>query len=528
MGSGLRSEAEQQYFEKLTIPAARGEILTSDGFPLVSNETAYLVFAEPQKVKDPELASKLAEVLEVPSASISAKLDSSLYWVPLAHKVSQEKVDKIRKLELLGVGFNRGDRRFYSEGSTSAHLLGFVGSDLNGQDKGYFGLEGFYDRGLRGRPGILRQEKDIRGIPILLGGQEEEKAKDGRTLILHLDRSVQFIAEKKLGQGITKYGAKQGSVVIMDPRTGGILGMVSFPSYDPAEFSGTPPELFKNPVIADSYEPGSTFKVAILAAALDAGVVKPNDVYQDDGPIKIGEYLIKTWNEKYHGQETVTQILERSCNVGMVWVGKKLGREKMVDYLKKFGLGEITGIDLEEEEVPPLRSKNEWKEIDLATASFGQGIAVTPNQMVRIVAAIANGGKLMEPHMAAYIKDPNGKKIEIKPKVVRQVIKPETAAVLTRLMVSAVENGEARWAKPAGFAIAGKTGTAQIPVAGHYEVERTIASFVGFAPVDKPKFVMLVHLVEPTSSPWGSETAAPLFFDIAKELLAYYGVAPDE
>lgn len=528
MGSSLRSEAEQQYFEKLTIPAARGEILTSDGFPLVSNETAYLVFAEPQKVKDPELASKLAEVLEVPSASISARLDSNLYWVPLAHKVSQEKVDKIRKLELLGVGFNRGDRRFYSEGSTSAHLLGFVGSDLNGQDKGYFGLEGFYDRGLRGRPGILRQEKDIRGIPILLGGQEEEKAKDGRTLILHLDRSVQFIAEKKLGQGITKYGAKHGSVVIMDPRTGGILGMVSFPSYDPAEFSETPPELFKNPVIADSYEPGSTFKVAILAAALDAGVVKPNDVYQDDGPIKIGEYLIKTWNEKYHGQETVTQILERSCNVGMVWVGKKLGREKMVDYLKKFGLGEITGIDLEEEEVPPLRSKNEWKEIDLATASFGQGIAVTPNQMVRIVAAIANGGKLMEPHMAAYIKDPNGKKIEIKPKVVRQVIKPETATVLTQLMVSAVENGEAKWAKPAGFAIAGKTGTAQIPVAGHYEVERTIASFVGFAPVDKPKFVMLVRLVEPTSSPWGSETAAPLFFDIAKELLAYYGVAPNE
>jgi len=266
----------------------------------------------------------------------------------------------------------------------------------------------------------------------------------------------------------------------------------------------------------------------VMAAALNEGVVKPTDVYQDDGPVTIGEYKIKTWNEKYHGQETVTQILEHSCNVGMVWIARKLGREKLVDYLQKFGFGEKTGIDLEEEEKPILRPKNEWREIDLATSSFGQGIAVTPIQIVRAVAAIANGGKLIEPHVVAYIKEKGGRTIEIKPKVVRQVIKPETAAVLTEMMVSAVDNGEAKWAKPKGFRIAGKTGTAQIPVAGHYEKDRTIASFVGFAPANKPKFVMLVRLTEPTSSPWGSETAAPLFFDIAKELFTYYGVSPNE
>ncbi|TSC53991.1 MAG: cell division protein FtsI (penicillin-binding protein 3) [Microgenomates group bacterium LiPW_16] len=528
LGDRLKSEAEKQYFEILPIPAARGEILTSDGFPLVSNETAYLVFAEVKKITDPQFPQKIAKILEVPPASVSAKILPDLYWVALAHKVPQEKIDKISRLDLSGIGWSREDHRFYPEASSGAHLLGFVGGSSTGEDKGYFGLEGFYDRELRGRAGSLKQEKDVRGAPILLGGRSEEMAKDGRSLILHLDRSIQFIVEKKLAEGIKKYGAKQGSVVIMDPNTGGILAMASFPSYDPAKFSEVSFELFKNPVVADSYEPGSTFKVAILAAALDAGVVKPSDIYQDEGPVKIGEYLIKTWNEKYHGQESVKEILERSCNVGMVWVSKKLGSQKLVEYLQKFGLGERTGIDLEEEETPNLRPRDEWKEIDLATASFGQGIAVTSIQMLRVVAAIANGGKLLKPHVVAQVKDSEGKTIEIKPEVLRQVIRPETAVVLTELMVSAVENGEARWARPAGFRIAGKTGTAQIPVAGHYEEDRTIASFVGFAPADKPKFVMLVRLTEPTSSPWGSETAAPLFFDIAKELFTYYGISPSE
>lgn len=527
LGDRLKSEAEKQYSEILPIPARRGEILTSDGFPLVSNETSFLVFTELKKITDPEFVPKIAKILEVPPASISGKILPDLYWVALAHKVSQEKIEKIKELGLEGIDWTPEDRRFYPEASSAAHLLGFVGSSATGEDKGYFGLEGFYDRELRGRAGVLRQEKDVRGAPILLGGRTEEKAKDGRDLTLHLDRTVQFIVEKKLAEGIRKYGAKQGSVVIMDPATGGILAMASFPSYDPVKFSEVPVEIFKNPVVADSYEPGSTFKVVILAAALDAGVVGPGDIYQDEGPVRIGQYLIKTWNEKYHGQETVIQILERSCNVGMVWVGKKLGSQNLVEYLQKFGLGERTGIDLEEEGTPSLRPESQWKEIDLATASFGQGIAVTPIQMLQAVGAIANGGKVLEPHVVARLKD-EGKTIEVKPKVLRQVIKPETAAVLTELMVSAVENGEAKWAKPPGFRIAGKTGTAQIPVAGHYEEDRTIASFVGFAPADKPKFVMLVRLTEPTSSPWGSETAAPLFFDIAKELFTYYGISPSE
>ncbi|MFH0863634.1 MAG: penicillin-binding protein 2 [Candidatus Gottesmanbacteria bacterium] len=523
----LKSEAESQYFETLTLPASRGEIFSQDEFPIVSNDTAYLVYAELKKTL-PSFSNKLAKILDVPEASISAKISPDLYWLALAHKVNQDKIDQIKTLSIPGIGWSREDSRYYPESSMAAQLLGFVGSDNNGQDKGYFGIEGFYDLELRGRAGSLQQEKDVRGIPIILGGRNEKLPQNGRNLFLYLDRTIQYIIEKKLEQGIQKYGAKQGSVVVMNPENGGILAMASWPNYSPTEYSITSPDLFKNPVVADLYEPGSTFKVIILSSALDAGVIKPLDLYQDDGPVTIGEYTIKTWNDKYHGPESVTQIIQHSCNTGMVWIGKKLGKEKMLEYLKNFGIGQKTDIDLQEEEQASIREANDWTQIDLATASFGQGIAVTPMQMLKAVSAIANNGKLMEPHVVEYIKDETGKKIKIKAKAIRQVVKPETASMVKEIMISAVDNGEAKWAKPKGYRIAGKTGTAQIPVAGHYDAKRTIASFVGFAPADKPKFVMLVRLTEPTSSPWGSETAAPLFFDISKDLFNYYGIPPQE
>lgn len=527
-GERLSAEAERQYAEILLLPAKRGEILTGDGFPLVANGKAFLLFAEVKKIKDPRFAAKIANVLEVPTASVASKINPDLYWAALAHKVSQEKIDKIAKLNLEGAGWSPENQRFYPEASSAAHLLGFVGSDANGQDLGYFGLEGFYDRELRGYPGSIRQEKDTRGIPILFGGRKVEQAKDGRSLVLHLDRNIQFMVEKKLSEGITKYGAKQGSVIIMDPATGGILAMASQPTYNPVNFKESPPEIFKNPAITDFYEPGSIFKVVIMSAAIDASVIKPYDAFNDDGPVRIGEYLIRTWNDKYVGKETATEIIEHSSNVGMVQISQKMGLETLYKYLEKFGLGEKTGIDLQEEEEPTLRAKSDWKAIDQATASFGQGIALTPIKMLQMAAVLANGGKLLEPHVVAQVLDSSGKLMEIKPKVIRQVIKPETAEVLTEMMVSAVDKGEAKWAKPEGFRIAGKTGTAQIPVAGHYDDKRTMASFVGFAPADKPRFVMIVRLTEPASSPWAAETAAPLFFDIAKELFAYYGISPSE
>ena len=284
--------------------------------------------------------------------------------------------------------------------------------------------------------------------------------------------------------------------------------------------------LYKNPVVGSTYEPGSTFKPLVMATAIDNNLVKPDTEMDEDGPVQVGPYFIRTWNNKYNGKITMTQVLERSSNVGMVFVARKLGRDKLIQAIKDYGFGRSTDIDLEDETSPTLRPDDDWKEIDEYTASFGQGIAVTPIQMVRAVAALANGGKMMEPHIVSEIRDSKGKTVTIKPKVVREVVRPETASIVTEMMVSAVENGDAKWAKPKGYRIAGKTGTAQIPVAGHYDESKTIASFVGFAPADKPKFVILVTLREPTSSPWGSETAAPLFFSIARDLFTYWGVPP--
>lgn len=528
VGDTLREEANRQYFLQLDLPPSRGTIVDTNSSSLAMSQPAFLVYAQPKLVDDRGVFAKaVSGVLGVKEQDAVELLSApNRFWVPLAHKVESPVVEQLKALNLTGLGFEKEAKRFYPEASMAAQMLGFVGSDEQGQDKGYFGLEGFYERELRGKAGALKREKDAKGNPILIGDAVRIEPEHGRSLVLGMDRAIQRMVEKRLFEGIEKYGAKEGSVVVMDPSTGSIVAMASFPSYDPSSYSQFSSEVFKNPLVSASYEPGSTFKVLVMAGALEEKLVTPTTTMEEAGPVRIGEYLIKTWNEEYHGTMTMTKVLEKSSNVGMVFVANKLGREKMIGFLKRFGIGEVTGIDLEEEIAPELRPEREWRDIDLATASFGQGIAVTPVQMVRAVAVLANDGWLMEPHVVREIVDSRGKSVEIKPKKVRQVISAGTARVITEMMVAAVDNGEAKWAKPKGYRIAGKTGTAQIPVSGHYDKDKTIASFVGFAPADDPRFVMLVTLREPQSSPWGSETAAPLFFTISRDLFTYWGISP--
>lgn len=525
-GDALRAEAAAQYNLSLTIPAIRGTIASLDGSPIAMNESASLVYAEPKNITDANIFTKLVSpVINRDEASISALLAiPGRVWVPLARKVDAGVTDQLKTLNLKGLGFEPEPKRYYPEASMAAHLLGFVGNDQNGVDQGYFGLEGFYDRLLRGRDGSIELQKDVQGSAILVGDAKRIEAEDGRSLTLYLDRTIQNIAEKRLTEGIGKYGAKAGSVTIMDPKTGGILAMAGYPGYDPRDFGNFDRTLYINPVVASSYEPGSTFKVLVMSAALDDHVVTADTKMDENGPVQVGEYAIRTWNDQYRGPITMTEVIEHSSNVGMVFVERKMGKDKFLKAIHAFGIGQPTGIDLQGESSPDLRADNDWKEVDLATASFGQGIAVTPIQMVRAVSAIANGGRLMEPHVVREITDSAGKKTEIKPKQIRQVISQAAAGIMTEIMITAVDKGEAQWAKPAGYRIAGKTGTAQIPVAGHYDPKKTIASFVGFAPADNPKFVILVTLTEPQSSPWGSETAAPLFFNIARDLFTYYSI----
>lgn len=534
----LQAQAEGQYFTAVKVEALRGNIFFSDGSILASSNPSFLLFGQPKLLTEKQKTNTsymLAKILSDDSERIDDlakdfinKLASDLYWVSLKKQIPFEKKKEIENLSLTGIGFEGESSRFYPEGSSSAHILGFVGSDSKGDSKGYFGVEGYYDRELKGSTGSRRHERDALGLPILTGTFLNLEAKNGKDLTLNLDRSVQFIVEQELKKGLEKYGAQAGSAVVMEPKTGAILALASFPNYDPIKYFDFPKEHYKNPIVADQYEPGSTFKVLVMSAALNEDLVKP-DTKCDicSGPIILGGFGIRTWNNKYYPETSMKDVIVHSDNIGMVFTGQKIGLDKFYEYLQNFGLGAATEVDLQDESSPDLRSKQEWREIDLATASFGQGIAITPIQMIRAVSSIANGGYLMEPHVVKLIRDEN-QTFEIKPKVTRQVIKDSTAKVMTEMMVAAVEEGEAKWTRIKGFKVAGKTGTAQIPVAGHYDPNKTIASFVGFAPADNPKFVMLVMYDQPTSSVYGSETAAPTFFEIARKLFTYYKIAPSE
>lgn len=534
----LQSQAENQYFTDTKIDAIRGNIFFSDGSVLASSKPVFSLYGLPKVIMPDQrmkLSYSLAKILgdnlqetESIAKDLVSKLSQDLYWVLLKRSVLPEQKKQIEELNLEGVGFEQSSNRFYPEGSSSAHLLGFLGSDAKGVSKGYFGLEGYFDGELKGVSGLVRHEKDALGLPILIGNFLTNEAKNGKDLVLNIDAAAQFIVESSLKAGIEKYGAKAGSVVVMDPKSGGILALAAYPNYDPLKYFDYPKEFFRNPVVADQYEPGSTFKVLVMAAVLNEGVVFPEtrcDICS--GPISTGGFIIRTWNNKYFPDTTLGDVIVHSDNTGMVFAGRKLGLDKFYSYFENFGFGQPTNIDLQDESIPDIRPKSNWREIDLATASFGQGIAVTPIQMIRAVAAIANGGNLMEPHVVNKIKDDKGS-FEIKPKIIRQVIKDSTAQMVKEMMVVAVEEGEAKVFRLKGFKVAGKTGTAQIPVAGHYDADKTIASFVGFAPADNPKFVMLVRYDEPSSSIFGSETAAPTFFEIAKQLLLYYKIAPTE
>lgn len=540
----LSAQAEQQHFKSVQMQALRGKILFSNEAVLAGSKPTYNLFAQPKIIQNNDkskIVSLLAEIVgqgidgdeiqkkttkDTLKQELSDKLSQDLFWVSLHKNLDLETKQKIEELKFFGVGFDSTTSRFYPEGSSSAHLLGFVASNATGENTGYFGLEGYYNGELRGISGVLKHEKDAAGLPILIGRFLGNAARDGKDLVLHVDQTVQFIAEQTLKAGIEKYGAKAGSVLIIDPKTGGILALASYPNYDPATYFDYSKEYYKNSVVADQYEPGSTFKVLTMAAAINEGVVE-SDTRCDicAGPVSIGGFSIKTWNNKYYPNTTMTEAIVHSDNTGMVFMGRKLGLDKLYNYIEQFGFGKPTNIDLQDETAPYLRSKDEWREIDVATASFGQGIAVTPIQMIRAVASIANGGYLLEPHVVQRIKDDESS-YEVKPRTIRKVLEGETTRVITEMMVRAVEDGEARVFKPKGYRIAGKTGTAQIPVAGHYDPNKTIASFVGFAPADDPKFVMLVRYDQPTSSIYGSETAAPTFFAIAKELLLYFKIPP--
>lgn len=541
-GPQLTTRAIGQYHDVVSIDAHRGSILSSDGSILAGNQARHLLYVytphldqSPGKLIDeitPILAQQtkpatvsasippLEERIDQTKDYLNQRLDLKQPWIALKHHLTKQQKQSIQDLDIKGLGFQPETIRYYPEASMSAHILGFVGQDKIGHPQGYFGLEGYYNRQLQGRSGQIVQETDAQGNPILIGRYQNNTSRDGRDLITTINRSYQYQVEKLLKKGLQKYQAKQGTVTIIKPQTGAILAMSSLPAYHPHIFYQYQQALYKNPVVADLFEPGSTFKPLIIAAALDQDKIKPDtECGICAQPINIGKYTIKTWNEEYHPNTTTTEILVNSDNTGMVFIARKLGPRQLIEYLDSFGFGKKTNVDLQEEVTGQLKKASQVKDIDLATISFGQGIAVTRLQLLTAFNALANQGKLVSPYLVEKIRTDNNTLTNHKQTTTSQIVSPQTSQQIKQMLIEAVEEGGARWARPSNISIAGKTGTAQIPIAGHYDEEKTIASFIGFFPADNPQFTMLVTLKEPQTSPWGSETAAPLWFDIARNLL---------
>ena len=541
----LSKQAKSQHELGQNVQAPRGNILANDGSWLSARSDAFLLYAElPNLTDSPKtIANKIAPFLiEEPDENQDKKqlfleevnriqnlLESKeSVWVVIKRRLTPEVKSNIEALGIPGLGFERTDVRVYPEASSAAHLLGFVGKQEDGSDTGYFGLEGYYNLSLQGKPGFFEHEKDALGKPINVGDIKEISAIGGVDLLTNIDKTIQMYAERELKEGLEKYSASSGTVIVMNPNDGGIVAMSSFPSYDPAKYWGYSEDLFRNPAVSYGFEPGSVFKIFVMASALDSKSVKPDTICDVcDGPYIVDKYSIETWNNEYYPDSTMTNVIVHSDNVGMSFVSDKMGADLLYDYLQKFGFGNVTGIDLQGEFTPEIREKGTWNIVDLATASFGQGIAVTPIQLIKAAAIIANGGVDVSPQVVNKLQGP-GWVYDIKPQIGERVISEQAAKDITAMMVEAAKNGEAKWTSLKGFKVAGKTGTAQIPIAGHYDAEKTIASFIGFAPADNPKFVMLVTLQEPQSSPWASETAAPLWFSIAKDLFSYYKIQPSE
>ena len=539
-GKSLSIQARNQHELGKDIQAPRGNILANDGSWLAARSDAYVLYAEIPNLKDSpkNIANKLALLFVEDSSDKEALLNEveriqeilsrkEVNWIAIKKRIDPKLKSNIEALKIDGLGFENIDIRVYPEASAAAHLLGFVGKQEDGSDIGYFGLEGYYNSSLQGKQGFFEHEKDALGEMITINDSKEISAIKGVDLVTHIDKTIQLMVEEELKKGIERYSAREGTVIVMNPKNGGILAMSSFPSYDPDKYWDYSDEYFKNQTISSGFEPGSVFKIFIMASALDSESVKPDTICDVcDGPYKVDKYFIETWDKKYFPDSNMTDVIVHSDNVGMSFVSSKMGADLLYDYLDKFGFGKPTGIDLQGEFSPKLREKGTWNIVDLATASFGQGIAVTPIQLIKAAAVIANEGVDVSPQVVdklqkdAWVHD-------IKPEIGQRVISKKAAKDITAMMVEAAKKGEAKWTFLKGFKVAGKTGTAQIPISGHYDQDKTIASFIGFAPSNDPKFVMLVMLREPQSSPWASETAAPLWFSMAKDLFSYFRIQPE-
>ncbi len=454
-------------------------------------------------------------------------------YEPIKKKVDEDYLARLDQLELAGIEYVKEKHRYYPEGEVGAQMIGFVGYDGD-TEVGRYGLEGFFDEELRGVRGTLRAERSARGGTIIINDQEFNSPKNGSDLVLTIDRVIQFEVCDQLKKGVEQYAADSGTIIVMEPFTGAILAMCSFPEYDPNRYSEVEDiNDYNNPAIFRAFEPGSIFKVITLSAGLDQGKITPKTTYEDKGWVMVEGWPKPIKNSDYethggHGVVDMVTVLEASLNTGSIFVEQKTGATEFADYVKKFGFGEKTGIELETEGLTNIQSLNRKtiRPVEAATASFGQGITATPIQLIAAFSAVANGGILMKPYLVDEIIAADGSSQKTQPVQIRRVIEDKTAYMMAGMMVNVVDLGHAKYAAVPGYYVAGKTGTAQVAdkERGGYYADQTIQSFIGFAPVEEPKFVILVKLENPKNVEFAANSAAPLFGKLASFILNYYQV----
>jgi cell division protein FtsI (penicillin-binding protein 3) len=521
----LVERAERQHKVKIQIAPKRGAIYDRQMQEIAVSVEVDSIYARPSELESlPRAAKKLAPVLGLDERRLLKKLQGESPFIWVKRRTTPSEATAVRALNLAGIGFIKEGRRYYPHRSLAAKVLGFVGMDGEGLE----GIELHYDKVLRGEKVSVRATRDGRRQAIMLEGTGTGEAKEGRGIVLTIDHAIQYITETELAAAVQKARAKRGIAIVMEPRTGHVLALAEFPSFNPNLYAEAPAENRRCWSLSTAFEPGSIFKVFVVAAALEAGVVGLRDrVFCEHGAYRFGGHTIHDVHA--YGWLNVAEVVKHSSNIGALKIAERLGSERLYRYIRSFGFGEPSGADFPGDPPGLLPALRLWKQITRGTIAFGQGIAVTPIQMTSAVAAIANGGLLMRPRLVASEVDPKGQVVErYEPHTVRRVISTETAGRVTAFMEGVTEpGGTGEAARVAGYAVAGKTGTAQKAKVGArgYSSKR-IGSFIGFVPAGDPRLAISVIIDEPRGIPYGGRVAAPAFRKIAEKSLTYLGIPP--
>ncbi|WP_028782683.1 stage V sporulation protein D [Thalassobacillus devorans] len=530
LGDFLVSDAEESWSRDITFEPERGKILDTEGEVLVGNVSAPTVMVVPRQIKEPKKAAReLARILDMPLEKAYQHVTKNISIErihPEGRKISEEQAKAIQGLRMEGIYVAQDSKRYYPNGEFLSHVLGFTGID----NQGLMGLEAYYDEQLSGNPGYLSFYSDAKGKRMPNKADVYEPPKDGMDLQLTIDQRVQTIIERELDIAVSKYEPDGAVAIAVDPNTGRVLGMSSRPNFHPENYQDVDPSVYnRNLPVWSTYEPGSTFKIITLAAALEENLVDLHeDHYHDSGSINVDGAKIRCWKKGGHGDQTYLEVVQNSCNPGFVTLGQKLGKEKLFNYIDAFGFGEKTGIDLQGEGKGILFKPENVGPVELATTAFGQGVSVTPIQQVMAVAAAVNGGYLYEPYIQEAWRDPvTGEIVEKnEPKMKQRIISEETSKEVSKALESVVAKGSGRGAYVEGYRVGGKTGTAQkVGKDGKYMSNNHIVSFIGFAPADDPELVVYLAVDNPKNTiQFGGVVAAPLVGNIMEDSLRALGV----